>query len=132
MLISLLLGSVRDGWLSVIGDWSVIDAVHAAGREVAFVPSWFARIESRKQEFAGTVQGDFHVSLRPWSTFSSLLLANTNCSECPVEWRMASWQQRHRLGYRQLPSSKQSWTSLYGFRSSLVLYGTLTGYRLFL
>jgi hypothetical protein len=30
--------------------------------ETTFIPNWFSRIESRKQELSDVVQGDFHVS----------------------------------------------------------------------
>jgi hypothetical protein len=69
-ILLLFSGSVHNGWLSVIKDQSVVDTLHAVGREIAFIPSWFARIESRKQEFSGVVQGDFHVS-----EFSSAVLS---------------------------------------------------------
>lgn len=54
-------GSVRDGWLTVVKDPEVVSRLEAAGREIAFIPSWFARIENRRDEFSGVVQGDFHV-----------------------------------------------------------------------
>ncbi|KAG8831269.1 hypothetical protein FRC17_003387 [Serendipita sp. 399] len=52
-------GSVRDGWLSVVADPAVVSRLNTVGREIAFLPSWFARVEERKQEFSGVVQGDF-------------------------------------------------------------------------
>ncbi|KIM28125.1 glycoside hydrolase family 71 protein [Serendipita vermifera MAFF 305830] len=53
-------GSVRDGWLSIVKNPEVVSRLEAAGREIAFIPSWFARIEGRRGEFNGVVQGDFH------------------------------------------------------------------------
>lgn len=58
------ISSVREGWLSILQDRTVLNAVASAGREIAFVPSWFARVENRRQEFGDTVQGDFHVRHR--------------------------------------------------------------------
>ncbi|KAG8823458.1 hypothetical protein FRC19_003782 [Serendipita sp. 401] len=52
-------GSVRDGWLSVITDPAIVSRLNSVGREIAFVPSWFARVEARQQEFSGAIQGDF-------------------------------------------------------------------------
>lgn len=54
------LGSPREGWMSVVADQAVVSRLRAAGREIAFVPSWFERVDQRKQEFNGVVQGDFH------------------------------------------------------------------------
>jgi hypothetical protein len=61
----------------VVQDRDVVSHLREAGREIAFVPAWFARIESRRQEFGGVVQGDFHVRVlytrfSPRSLFLSL------------------------------------------------------------
>ena len=55
-------GNANEGWKSVLQDATVTARLSAMGREVAFVPGWFTRVESRRSEFAGTVQGDFNVS----------------------------------------------------------------------
>jgi hypothetical protein len=47
----------------VVQDRDLVQHLSDAGREIAFVPAWFARIESRRQEFGGVVQGDFHVRI---------------------------------------------------------------------
>jgi len=56
------MGNANDGWKSVLQDATVVAKLHAMGREVAFVPGWFTRVEQRRSEFAGTVQGDYNVS----------------------------------------------------------------------
>jgi len=54
------MGNPNDGWKSVLQDATLVANLNAMGREVAFVPGWFARVENRQTEFAGTVQGDFN------------------------------------------------------------------------
>jgi len=44
----------------VVQDATLVAKLRAVGREVAFVPGWFTRVERRRSEFAGTVQGDFN------------------------------------------------------------------------
>jgi len=61
------MGNANDGWKSVLQDATMVAKLNTMGREVAFVPGWFTRVEGRRGEFAGTVQGDFHVS--PQSPF---------------------------------------------------------------
>ena len=56
------MGNPNDGWKSVLQDSVVVAKLRAVGREIAFVPGWFTRVERRQSEFAGTVQGDFNVS----------------------------------------------------------------------
>jgi hypothetical protein len=55
------MGNANEGWKSVLQDETVIAKLGVVGREVAFVPGWFTRVERRRSEFAGTVQGDFNV-----------------------------------------------------------------------
>jgi hypothetical protein len=56
------MGNPNEGWKSVLQDAKVVGKLRAVGREIAFVPGWFTRVERRRGEFAGTVQGDFNVS----------------------------------------------------------------------
>ena len=56
------MGNPNDGWKSVLQDATVVAKLRTVGREIAFVPGWFTRVERRRSEFAGTVQGDFNVS----------------------------------------------------------------------
>ena len=56
------MGNPNEGWKSVLQDATVVAKLRAVGREIAFVPGWFTRVEGRRAEFAGTVQGDFNVS----------------------------------------------------------------------
>ena len=56
------MGNANDGWKSVLQDATVVADLRAVGKEVAFVPAWFTRVERRRSEFAGTVQGDFNAS----------------------------------------------------------------------
>lgn len=107
----------------------MVDALHAVGREIAFVPSWFARIESRNQEFSGVVQGDFHVSEFSSTVLCYHALFSTHYFDLSdnlylVEWWVAGGQQRYQLGYGQLSSPIQSRATLHGIGLSLVLHGT--------
>jgi len=56
------MGNANEGWKSVLQDTTVVARLSAMGREIAFVPGWFTRVERRRSEFSGTVQGDFNVS----------------------------------------------------------------------
>ena len=58
------MGNANEGWKSVLQDATMVARLTAMGREVAFVPGWFSRVERRRSEFAGTVQGDFNVSVQ--------------------------------------------------------------------
>lgn len=113
-------GSVRDGWASVLADPSVVAALQTMGREVAFIPSWFQRIEQRKQEFGSLVNGDFHVSLTsPNGGYSKYTI---------VERWMASWWWWYHLGYRCVSSTIQPRSTLYGSCFSLVLHCALLSF----
>lgn len=68
------MGNANDGWKSVLQDVNVVANLRAVDREVAFVPGWFARVEMRRSEFGGTVQGDFHVGSFKQFIFAILFL----------------------------------------------------------
>ena len=63
---------------------TVVAKLRAVGEKVAFVPGWFTRVERRRSEFAGTVQGDFNVS-----SFSRYPFQRPFTRKVLVEWRLA-------------------------------------------
>ena len=60
----------------MIQDAKVVAKLRALGKEIAFVPGWFTRVERRRSEFAGTVQGDFNVSSFNHTQSENLLRRN--------------------------------------------------------
>lgn len=110
--------SPRDGWASILQDSTVVKALASANREVAFLPSWFTRIETRRGEFGtgGDIsQGDFNVS-------QHILLSLLLTSPIVEQW-LAHRRHRRQLGSRFIPLTIQHWSPIHDISRSLVFYG---------
>ncbi|PVF94205.1 putative mutanase [Serendipita vermifera] len=99
------MGSVADGWRSVLQDPQLVSILQSSGREIAFVPSWFARIESRKQEFGGVAQGDFH-----WN-------GGWPNGNHDIDWETDAYHQRYNPGPLYMASISPGFFTHYGANS---------------